>query len=78
VTNTVAGVWTYFYLPETGNRSFDENILFFQEAQAIGSWLVSRVGNGEWKNMPYGVVLLDGSEEAREQEPLLTRIRDQV
>lgn len=77
-TNAVAGVWTYYYLPETGNRSFDENVLFFQEAQTAGSWLVSRVGGGEWKRMPYGNVLVDGSEEAREQEPLLKRVRDQL
>jgi hypothetical protein len=77
-TNAVAGVWTYFYLPESGNRSFEDNVLFFEEAKNVGSWLVSRVRGGEWKSMPYNGVLIDGSDEAREQEPLLDRVRDQI
>ncbi|KAI0132953.1 general substrate transporter [Xylariales sp. AK1849] len=77
-TNAVAGVWTYFYLPESGNRSFEDNVQFFEEARKVGSWMVSRVKDGEWKSMPYEGVLLDGSEEARERQPLLGRIADQI
>lgn len=77
-TNAVAGVWTYFYLPESGNRSFDENVEFFEEAGKKGSWMVHKVKDGKWKNMPYGGVLLDGSEEARERQPLLQRVGDQL
>lgn len=77
-TNAIAGAWTYFYLPESGNRSFEDNVKFFQEARKVRSWRVSKVGNGEWNNMPYGEVLLDGSDEARERAPLLQRVGDQV
>ncbi|KAK9418383.1 putative Major facilitator superfamily (MFS) profile domain-containing protein [Seiridium unicorne] len=77
-TNAVAGIWTYFYLPESGNRSFEDNVQFFTEARKVGSWSVSHIKNGEWKSMPYGDVLLDGSDEAREQAPLLQRVADQV
>ncbi|KAH8650036.1 general substrate transporter [Xylariales sp. PMI_506] len=77
-TNAVAGTWTFFYLPESGNRSFEENVLFFAEARQVGSWLIARVKDGEWSKMPYGGVLLDGSSEAREREPLLQRIEDQI
>lgn len=77
-TNAVAGVWTYFYLPESGNRSFDDNVQFFEEAQKKGTWRVGKVKDGKWKSMPYNDVLLDGSAEAHEQEPLLRRIGDQL
>lgn len=77
-TNAFAGTWTYFYLPESGNRSFEENVQFFQEAREVGSWSVGKVKGGEWKSMPYGDVLLDGSAEARERAPLLQRVADQI
>ena len=77
-TNTVAGVWTYLYLPETGNRSFDENVTFFEEARRAGSWRVGRISDKKWVSMPYKDVLLDGSREARERQPLLSRIEDQL
>ncbi|KAI1876729.1 hypothetical protein JX265_003365 [Neoarthrinium moseri] len=77
-TNAAAGISTYFLLPESGNRSFEDNVLFFQEAKKVGSWLVGRVKDGEWKSMPYGDVLLDGSAEAHEQQPLLSRVGDQI
>ncbi|KAH6659099.1 general substrate transporter [Truncatella angustata] len=77
-TNALAGIWTYFYLPESGNRSFEENVQFFKEARKVGSWSVSKVKDGDWKNMPYGDVLLDGSAEARERAPLLQRVGDQI
>lgn len=77
-TNALAGIWTYYYLPESGNRSFEENVQFFTEARKVGSWSVAKIKKGEWKSMPYGDVLLDGSDEARERAPLLQRIEDQV
>ncbi|EMR67679.1 putative mfs monosaccharide transporter protein [Eutypa lata UCREL1] len=77
-TNAFAGLWTYFYLPESGNRSFDENVEFFEEAAREGTWRVSKVNEKKWMNMPYNDTLLDGSREAREREPLLSRIEDQL
>lgn len=77
-TNAIAGAWTYLYLPETGNRSFDENVSFFEEARRAGSWRVSRISNKKWVSMPYKDVLLDGTREARERQPLLGRIEDQM
>jgi hypothetical protein len=77
-TNALAGIWTYYYLPESGNRSFEENVQFFTEARKVGSWHVAKIKEGEWKSMPYGDVLLDGSDEARERAPLLQRVADQV
>ena len=77
-TNAVAGAWTYIYLPETGNRSFDENVGFFEEARRAGSWRVGHIGDKKWVSMPYNDVLLDGSREARERQPLLGRIGDQL
>ena len=77
-TNAAAGAWTYIYLPETGNRSFDENVSFFEEARRAGSWRVGRIGDKKWVSMPYNDVLLDGSREARERQPLLGRIGDQL
>lgn len=77
-TNAFAGVWTYFYLPESGNRSFDENVEFFEEAAREGTWRVSKVNEKKWLSMPYNDTLLDGSREAREREPLLSRIEDQL
>lgn len=77
-TNAVAGIWTYFYLPESGNRGFDENVQFFEEAGKKGTWRVGKVKDGKWKSMPYNDTLLDGSAEAHEQQPLLQRIGDQL
>jgi MFS family permease len=78
-TNAVAGLCTYFYLPESGNRSFEENGEFFEEARKEGSWVVAKVKGGEWMSMPYNGILLDGGEAARgEEQPLLRRIEDQI
>lgn len=77
-TNAAAGIWTYVYLPESGNRSFEENVQFFEEAKKVGSWSVRKVKDGEWMDMPYGNVLIDGSDEARERAPLLQRVADQI
>jgi hypothetical protein len=72
VTNAFAGVWTYVYLPETGNRSFDDNQEFFENAAQAGSWRVKKVKGGAYLRMPY-----DGKDNA-ERTPLLTRIEDQL
>lgn len=72
VTNAFAGVWTYFYLPETGGRSFEENVKFFEDAKDRGSWRVSKVAKGVYKRLPYG-----GDLEG-EDTPLLQRVQEQV
>jgi len=74
MTNTFAGVWTYFYQPETGGRSFEENQEFFDEAREAGSWRVGKVRDGEFRNLPYPKP--DGEEG--ETQPLLERVRDQL
>ena len=72
VTNLFAGWWTDMYQPETGGRSFEDNQQFFKEAQKAGSWQVSKVKEGEWRQMP---LPNDGTGE---REPLLRRVRDQL
>jgi len=76
-TNAFAGLWTYLYLPETGGRTFDENMDFFKEAAEQGTWRVAKVGKGEWKKMLYPDPDGEGNVDA-ERVPLLTRIEDQV
>jgi len=71
-TNLVAGLWTWLYLPESGNRSFEENQKFFDQAKEAGTWRVSKVAKGEYKRMPYP------AGEDGENAPLLGRIRDQA
>lgn len=51
-TNAVAGLWTYLYCPESGNRTFEENQEFFRAAAHQGSWIVSRVNGGEFTVLP--------------------------
>lgn len=72
VTNLFAGVWTYLYLPESGNRSFEENQAFFSEAKEAGTWRVKKIKKGEYTKMPYP------SDDDGESAPLLSRVRDQV
>jgi len=76
-TNAFAGLWTYFYLPETGGRTFDENMDFFKEASEQGTWRVGKVGKGEWKKMYYPDAEGGDAVEA-ERVPLLQRVEDQV
>jgi len=71
-TNLFAGVWTYFYQPECGGRSFEENQKFFESAKEQGTWVVGKVDRGEFKRMPYPG---DGQGESA---PLLRRVRDQA
>ena len=52
-TNLFAGVWTFLYSPETGNRTLEDNQDFFQEAKKQGSWRVSKVRDGEFRWLPY-------------------------
>jgi hypothetical protein len=73
-SNMFAGVWTYFYQPESGGRSFEENQKFFEEAKKAGTWRVGAVLDGEFKKMPYPSSDNDDSENT----PLLRRVRDQV
>lgn len=75
-TNAVAGVWTWLYCPETGNRSFEENQEFFEEAAEIGQWGVNQVRNGEFKRLPNNSNKdANGKQDDGEIEPLL-RPRD--
>jgi hypothetical protein len=74
-TNAFAGIWTYVYLPESGNRSFEENQEFFKEAKEAKSWRVAKVKDGEFKKLPYPT---SGEGDNSEQTPLLQRVRDQV
>ncbi|KAI9663222.1 MAG: hypothetical protein M1821_008270 [Bathelium mastoideum] len=74
-TNAFAGIWTYVYLPESGNRSFEENQQFFKDAKEAGTWRVSKVKGGEYKRLPYPT---SGEGDNAEREPLLNRVRDQL
>jgi len=74
VTNTIAGVWTYFYLPESGGRTFEENQEFFDAASDEKSWRVGKVRKGEYLHMPYPKP--DGQDG--ESQPLLQRVQDQI
>ncbi|EMC94828.1 hypothetical protein BAUCODRAFT_563248 [Baudoinia panamericana UAMH 10762] len=73
-TNTIAGVWTYLYMPESGGRSFEENQEFFDNAKEKGTWLVGKIKKGEYKQMPYPKK--DGQDG--ESAPLLQRVREQI
>ncbi|KAH7090518.1 general substrate transporter [Paraphoma chrysanthemicola] len=77
-TNAFAGLWTYFYLPETGGRSFEENQDFFKEASEAGSWRVSKVAGGDWIKMRYPDPKNDGEVVDAERVPLLRRVEDQL
>lgn len=72
VTNAFAGLWTYVYQPESGNRSFEENQEFFDDCKEHGTWRVGKVRDGQYKKLPYG------DADDAEQEPLLRRVRDQM
>ncbi|KAF1991606.1 MFS monosaccharide transporter-like protein [Aulographum hederae CBS 113979] len=72
-TNAFAGIWTYLYLPESGNRSFEENQEFFTDAREAGSWRVGKVEGKVYKRMPY-----NGGLEEGDRTPLLRRVEDQV
>jgi hypothetical protein len=60
-------VWTYFYCPETGGRSFEENQEYFEDARDEKSWRVHKVGKGKFRFLPYPKP--DGEEG--ETQPLL-------
>ena len=74
LTNTFAGLWTYFYLPESGGRSFEKNQEFFDAASEEKSWRVGKVREGEYRRMPYP----KPEGEDGESQPLLQRVRDQL
>lgn len=73
-TNAFAGIWTYFYSPETGGRSFEENQEFFKDAQEEGTWRVQKVRDGEFRWLPYP----KPENPDEESQPLLRRVQDQV
>jgi len=79
VTNAIAGLWTYLYLPETGGRSFDENQQFFKEAGEAETWRVRKVAKGEYAKMLYPDPKdPENNNIDAERVPLLSRIEDQV
>ncbi|KAK6599450.1 hypothetical protein H4I95_08325 [Botrytis cinerea] len=71
-TNMFAGWWTWRFSLESGGRSFEENMEFFECAERDGSWVVGRVDGGRFRRMP-GREKGKGSEERGEREPLLRR-----
>ncbi|KAK6367957.1 hypothetical protein LTS17_010110 [Exophiala oligosperma] len=66
-TNAFAGLWTYLYCPESGNRTFEENQDFFGEAKDEGSWIVSRVKDGEYTVLPGRVDELEEEEDVEDE-----------
>lgn len=67
LTNTFAAWWTYVshdatkrsstdtsqvYSPETGQRSFEENQAFFEDAKKEKTWSVLKVDDGKYKYIP--------------------------
>ncbi|KAF2135951.1 uncharacterized protein K452DRAFT_280726 [Aplosporella prunicola CBS 121167] len=74
VTNAMAGIWTWMYLPESGGRSFEENQQFFDDAADAGTWRVKKVDGGSYLRMPYP----NSGDHSGEREPLLSRVRDQL
>ncbi|KAJ4297533.1 hypothetical protein N0V90_005425 [Kalmusia sp. IMI 367209] len=77
ITNAVAGLWTWLYLPETGGRTFEDNQQFFSEAKEAGTWRVKKVAGGEFTAFKYPDPESDSVVDA-ERVPLLTRIDDQL
>ena len=71
-TNAVAGLWTWVYLPESGGRSFEENMEFFARAKEEGTWRVRKVAEGRFGMLPYL------GESDAERVPLLRRVEDQL
>lgn len=70
VTNLIAGTTTYFFCPESGGRSFEENQEFFAAAKDEKTWNVIKVKKGQWRSMP--------KQSSGETEPLLRRVADQA
>ncbi|KEF61291.1 uncharacterized protein A1O9_02856 [Exophiala aquamarina CBS 119918] len=54
ITNAIAGILTYLLCPESARRTFEENQDFFKRAAGQGTWLVARVAEGEFKDLPGG------------------------
>ena len=42
------------YSPETGGRTFEENVQFFNDAKEHNTWRVHKINRGEFKKMPKG------------------------
>ena len=65
-SNSFAGVWTWLYSPETGGRSFEENVRFFEDASEHKTWRVHKINDKEFVSMPK-----EKGEEGGERQPLL-------
>ncbi|THV46523.1 hypothetical protein BGAL_0379g00060 [Botrytis galanthina] len=73
-TNMFAGWWTWRYSLESGGRSFEENMEFFECAERDESWVVRKVDGGRFRRMPGSEKgKVKGDEEGGEREPLLRR-----
>ncbi|KAI0436760.1 general substrate transporter [Xylaria telfairii] len=71
-TNAFAGWWTWSYSPETGGRSFEENQEFFMSALEYDSWMVRKVDDGKFLQMPCKTESLEGGKVTdAEATPLL-------
>lgn len=66
-TNALAGLWTYLYCPESGNRTFEENQQFFHDAADEGSWVVSHVRAGEYAVLPAKAVEYVEEDEVEDE-----------
>lgn len=79
ISNAVAGLWSWIYLPESGGRSFEENQQFFRDAKEAGTWRVRRVNNGDFTKMKYPDPQSEEGEAVdAERVPLLRRVQDQL
>jgi len=66
-TNSIAGLWTWIYSPETGGRSFEQNAQFFLDADEQKTWRVHKVDRGKYLGLPKD----EKDSETGEQQPLL-------
>jgi hypothetical protein len=56
------------YSPETGGRTFDENVQFFLDAKDHETWRVHKINNSEFAGMPK-----EKNDDDDEHQPLLSR-----
>lgn len=70
-TNAFAGLWTLIYSPETGGRTFEENVEFFTRSEEQNTWRVHRVDEGTFLSMADQSLEKDAQDSA-EQQPLLS------
>jgi Sugar (and other) transporter len=70
ITNAFAGTWTAIYSPETGGRTFEENVEFFTHADEQNTWRVHKVDGGKFLDMATKTQE-DDDEDNAERQPLL-------